>query len=1011
MPDLTSQTSLLRAGRFRYTGDLNYVPRVVVFSRAVNTTAYPIPTKFIPYDDPYSGVGAFTDVREDMTILFYHQNTSTLKGIGRVAYGGATSSLIQVNEVSRGTLSILDNDRFDVVEEYDLWDKLVSNTATFDKDSRRTYVDEGDDPPPVANSGGPVVGTVDPATGELLVDFPGDTSFRVDPDAGTLDHDWQFGADATPTDSTDENPAGVSIPEGFRFVYHRGDDSNGAFDLQAVPVWANGPNFPPLKVRLRQRRYTPLGWGATLEVPRESAALSVLHEHAFVVYSESEQRGTTTGSLGANVAGRSHVKVAGYLDRTSIRMNADETVIAFDVISPLAMLEKTGALPQLLVRGGAGWTNVKELHFWRALWYILYWGSTAKLSHDFLWPNGQSFAYERLEVADDSSILGQLRDIAGSIKVDVTCDMLGRILLIRNPNYLSLTDRDARTVTYALGPADYREVEFEMEHRLRYKFVRGEALTAAATVAQQAALYADAPGPAPGPGTQVATLSRQVVTDQWELVQRTDDELAYLNGTYMDPTTKAVRKVPKGVLVSLADGYDVFDPALREFVTFSLDTGRYVYDDSTRWLIEEMTISYDDNGGKDIQAVISHETRGEGGTPFFPPQYAASELPSISLILPDYGTLTALPTALLTAETERLWHIMYRDHSAGEASLVTTEDSYLNEDEFTYASLGINGVHAAAQQDPFQPSRLWVVTDQEIGIISDIAGTPAYAVGGGDATDLGLAVGDVVNTIWMHTNIAAQNFVFAAVWATNGATQKVYFLTTRDGVTYTSTLHSSNGWNTPVWVSAHKAGRVFIGEFTGTTWQIARSENYGASWTVLPNIPNLDILGFHFPYHNNADDGFFYFTVDNGPAASFYEYDHGTVTLLDGVVPNTTSGNEQIGGIGLRGIDTYSSNRNLMAMIGLRFGHGLPDGWALDDIAGGYTYSDDGGASWLPQPTVGTTYMRSIAISGNNPLVRWGWGASGQVWKTIDGVNLSVIRGPEVAALMDNGIVDFGGLP
>lgn len=634
MADVSSQATLLRGGRFRFTGRLNTIPRTVKFSRFVNMASVPNPLFAITFDG--SGTGAYTDVRVGMTVVVYHQNTDTVKGFLRVAYGGSTSTVLQVNEVSKGTVDVRDNDRFEVIEEWDIWDVLVSASATFDKDSRRAYVDEGVTPPPVANSGGPVVGDIDPATGALLTNFFGDTSFVVAA-SGSLTHAWDFGSDATPPTSTSTNPATVSIPEGFRFALHT-VTANGKSDVERVPVFANGPNYPALPVRMRSRRYTTLGWTATFEVPIWAADIAVLRERGFIVYSETEQRGTVTGSFGSNVANRSHVKFAGYLDRTSIRVSADETTISFDAISPLAVLQKTGALPQLLSRSGTGWTRLNDLNFWRALWYLLYWGSTAKLSHDFLWPDGQSYAYAALAVDNDTSIQGQLQDIGSSIKVEITCDMLGRLLCVRNPNYLSISERAARTKMYTFGNADFISADLELEHRLQYKFVRGEALTPAATVAGQSAVYSDAPGPAPGPGTQTATLTKQIAT-QDELNARTGDELAALNGTYYDETTRSTKRVPKGVSISLPDGYDVFDPAYREFVALPLDTGRYVYDASTRWLVDELSISYDEDGSKEITATVSHETHGAAGKTGAAPVQTPTEyqLPDPDLSVPGNG--------------------------------------------------------------------------------------------------------------------------------------------------------------------------------------------------------------------------------------------------------------------------------------------------------------------------------------------------------------------------------------
>ena len=153
MPNLTSNASTFRTGRYQYTGYLGTIPQTVVMSRAVNMATITYPVTQITFDNPYSGTGADTDVIEGMTVIVYSQNTSTVKGLLRVAAGGATATVLQVNEFSRGTLALADNDRFEVVNEYRLWDKLVAATANLDKDSRVSYVAQTDDYPPMANGG------------------------------------------------------------------------------------------------------------------------------------------------------------------------------------------------------------------------------------------------------------------------------------------------------------------------------------------------------------------------------------------------------------------------------------------------------------------------------------------------------------------------------------------------------------------------------------------------------------------------------------------------------------------------------------------------------------------------------------------------------------------------------------------------------------------------------------------------------------------------------------------
>lgn len=619
------------------------------------------------------------------------------------------------------------------------------------------------------------------------------------------------------------------------------------------------------------------------------------------------------------------------------------------------------------------------------------------------------------EEIKEASIWNQISELAKEERMsNARFDSCCALWLRQHFSHMDHTDRSSVAVVFTLESKhlpDARPIQLSrsLNPKVGYIEISGSTWTAL-TAAHYDSV---APSRTQSSGTGKSNLPYQrlsVTTPQDVLNQISGDAFAYENRDIKDSTIEPIGNL------------HVIEPAWGEpiIVNWVEPTAHGEELVSQLVLVDSVTVRHQNDIGqphKSVSYKVNEVTEGSPG--MAPPAPVISVTPPNYQPpydrFPTYPTITGLlPNSLLTAETERLWHIMYRNHSAGEASLVTTLNSYTSETETTFASMGIPGVHAATQQDPYFPSRLWECTDEGVGIINNITGTPTWTPGGGDA-DFGLAGGDVVQSLWMHTNIAAQNFVFISLFALNGATNKHYFITTTDGANWNSVLHSNNtGWL--VWVSAHSAGRVFVVDYTGTVWRIRKSEDYGATFptTVYSTSGNEPIYGWHFPYHNNDDDEVFWFSTfffDGGVSSiSTYKYDHGVVTLFDSVIPNTSTGNTNIGPVGNRGFDTYSSNSSIMAMIGLRFGHGFPGGWALDTIAGGYTYSNDGGASWLPS-VVGNTEQRGIAISGNNPLVRWTWGADGYITKSIDGATFSVLRSEITPSLMENAIVEFGGLP
>src|SRR6185312_322289 len=243
------------------------------------------------------------------------------------------------------------NDKIQVIAAFNPREALVSNTDAFLKYSRLSPGSYPSNPPPVCNSGGPGVGVV--SGGALSITHYGDTSWRVDPDSGSLTHAWTFGSGATPISSTSANPS-VSYPEGFRWITHTVTDSNGTATTQYVPIFAHGDTYTPLPAQINSRDAALDQGYHSLEftVPRAYAAqVQTMMDGGLIVYSEDETRDGVTASYGSDVTGRSPIKFVGYLDSRSISISADGDTLTFSAIGPAGVAAKLGALSQVLKSG------------------------------------------------------------------------------------------------------------------------------------------------------------------------------------------------------------------------------------------------------------------------------------------------------------------------------------------------------------------------------------------------------------------------------------------------------------------------------------------------------------------------------------------------------------------------------------------------------------------------------------------------------------------------------------
>lgn len=621
MPDLSSNAATFRQGNHRYKGWLAVFPRALVMSRAVNMASITYPVKTITFDNPYGGSGVYTSVVFGQTVQIYDGNTDTLKGTLRVAIGGSSSTVLQVNEFSRGTLDLADNDRIEVYAEFRIWDELVSATASFLKDSRLAYSDQNANPPPVCNSGGPFVGFADRSTGYLSVDFTGDTSFTVDPDSsGALTHSWSFPG-ATPSTSATANPTGILFPasdSAYLCTHTVTDSSNSKTQTQYIVGRVYDDAHLPIHCAVTDEQWNedPGDWSFSFEIANDDVGLDTLPDGSFVVYFEQETYNGGPGSYGSNVSGRSNIKFAGYLGSDSVHVDADSDSVTFNATGPLSMLDRIGALPQILTYTSAPttWQQFRSLTVWRWMWYLLWWGSTALLSHDFLWPDGSDMAYYQLVVQDQATITAQLKDMAQGLGLKFSADRLGRLILRRDLAYMSIAERQNRTQTYAATTADVMSVDMDTQHRRSTKTVTGEGITAETSVATQKPVFSIAPGTAPGDGSGTEALTRQVVVDQDELNRRTGDHYAKVNGLWWDEDTGEIRIVPMGTRLKFPSGYDIFDGGLVEYISFELAAstnkrGRS-FSANERHTLKQISITHQDNGAKEVEAVVNHETHG-----------------------------------------------------------------------------------------------------------------------------------------------------------------------------------------------------------------------------------------------------------------------------------------------------------------------------------------------------------------------------------------------------------------
>lgn len=984
MPDLTGQATTFRAGNYGYRGYLAVVPQTVVCTATVDSTpTFPAMSLTMTVTS-----GDAADIERGMTVRV-ESSGGTFKGLLRVASTGTlNATTLPINEVAAGTVNIAATDVLKIVSEWRIWDKLVSATAALNKDSRLAYSDQLADPPPVANGGGAAVGWIDSGS-SVNIAFDASASFAVDPDnVAGLTYSWDF-VDGTPSSSASATPT-VSFPAGFRWVKLTVTDATNSKTAEKfIPVWAfDQSTYSPAPVIMSSLDGDAnSGWRASFELVDSSASISTLPDGALVVYVERETYGGAEASYGSNAPARSNIKFIGYLTQDSITIEPDSDTVRFEAVGPLGILEQTPALTQLMISDStpANWQEVKTLTVARALWYLWHWQTTVGTLFDTLAIDGGSLgnlSLLRIAVTDVSSAAGQLRDIASATNLLVSADRLGRLTFVREFDYLDSTDRNARTKTYDLTTADVMVADITRVHRGTTKFVRGEGLTAAG-----AAVFSNAPGNAPSPiGPASDTFSRQIVSNQADLNTRTGLHFARVNALYNG------QFVPRGVNLTLPDGYDVFDPAYCEAVTLTLAASTnkrgVSFTSSTRWTVPRVSISHDaERGAKTVRLTIDHETTGVAGVTYVPPVAA-----DIGLNIPSFDFGFEFPGFWFDIDTSRT------QTGTGTIAIFVTDNYLYTTADFTTPSAAggptWTAVNLAALAnwngnlldfvvDAYSPKYLgtgtevngWIATSTRLLRITDIFGTPALT---NRHTFNTTPVTNSTRSI--QASFGAQNRVVClSFYGAHGTYPGTWATWTTDDSTYTETQitsfrQTSTGYGvTPaVYVSSRNAGRVYAQAYSATgsadaaTIALYESANGGSTWAAATAITTtaqtVPLAKMEVPF-NVTDDLTLLWGEYRGVPTSFRLYRSVGTTETD------ISPTGPYGPVGSRGIVISLDNPNYAAVAGrANLGATTNRVWVTSDLG-------NASPTWtaVTNATTDSNLAYSgVALTGTSNLYLWG---------------------------------------
>lgn len=945
-------------------------PPVIFQGRINEPSAVTYPVRQFQYDGV--AVGTYSLVDYNMTVLFGSTQGGDDLGRQRVRlYPDSDTMYIGLSsQGSRdGEVVLTDNAWFSVLEEYRVWGKTprIDPDGTIYKDADIAYVDQNDEPDPVANGGTAFCGTIDPITEVITVTLSASTSFTTASGATIVSYFWNVD-DGSITVGTDTSATiTVEFPGGFRYVNLVVADSNGNSHRCHVPIFARDPDDDDSisNFTIERHTITPEGQELTVRI-RQSIDESEYIDGTLVMLFE-EPSGPTD---------RTNVLFQGYIETEPATISAEPTATLRDVV--LNCVDVAGRLKQLpgfsqvveRVASPDKWTEATDPNIDFFLWYLLSHHTTALDLTDFTWSGvGSSYPFTVLS-SDGSSLWEQVSRRAESMvpEYKLTCNRQGRLRVIVDPMLLDTGSRTS-TVQATLDAGDYRDIGYTHQRNSRYHWLRSNAIVASTTTV--AAVFCIAPGNAPSQGTTAMDDGENLTVSQATLNAYAGHKYARLNA-------------PQGLFsMTLAEGStQSIQPAdltwVRLTISSTVAAQRGLAFTNERGLVHSLDIRYQSTRTALIRTVSLQWERETVKTA----DAITVTIPAATPV--DDGDWNAPPLVIEEQFNNGL--------TGGDVLAFIDEDGMIfTTSNFTAAtptwaknSSAVGAVGPLTLKgfvvDPFSPGyrglgtaiNAWVVSNTALWRITDIFGTPAYT------SEFTWA--DSIASSGEHGSIAASFGRFFPVEADNpwvmgahsyrnsGAGQNGIYIKYSDdagaawsseiqpsGIVQTITTNQGTAY-VGLWLSPRTPGLGLIGAYsvTGTTptGSIYKTTDWGATWSLADSEYGATMgvgLGgcFHVPWENNLNEEILYYGYWDRASSVFnyrlYRSEGGSSTDISPTVSAVKYGPLR-NNFGIRSLDT---DRQQMVLIG--FGNNsdrIDPGASGSDALVGVFVSSDGGDTW-----------------------------------------------------------------
>ena len=789
-----------------------------ILAGLVNQASFTYPLAEVAFDSVT--VGAYTDIRPGMTVLFGTTAGGDDLGRQRVRKAAGASTLYigrSSRGVSDGEVKLQDNAHITVLNDYRVWAKIprIDENGTIYKDHDLTVGTRTTAPPPVANTGPAMCGTVSGDPAVLTVTFDASSSFAV---SGSIaSYAWDV-ADGTITSGATASTMTATFPAGFRWVALTITDTNGSAHTARCPVFARDPADDASISAFTIENHTVRPEGQELAVRVYEALNEATYpDGTLIMLWEGEP---------ADAADRAHMVFVGWHHNDPAEIRAERTATLGSVVlecrDVAGKLDTLPGFSQLLEAKAnpARWTEMSSPNMDKYLHYLLHWHSTALEVADWTWTGTES-AYPFVTLGSDGeSLYDQVDRRARALVPDYrfTCNRRGQLQTVVDPMLQDTSSRTA-TVQAALGEGDWSSAGYTHQRPPRAHWLRGNAIVASQTQIQ--AIFCIAPGEAPGQGETAQEQGEQLAVSQAALNACEGHRYARLNA----PETPYIFTLRDGIV-------DAIEPAdltwVQMTVSAAIAAQRGLAFTEARGLPLELSIRYEQTRTGLVRTADLTWERETSGTPavtVVQPPNEMEDWPSIGF--PEWDPIE--------------WDPM----PAGETGLVALD---VRDSPAMYAT---SKTAIARNRTPGVPSPSWEIVLQQ----SDFDSNP---------------IEWFILDPWNPKGAAYVTTHKPSTGALDPQPVKVWYVENLDGAAGTQTvslLYTSPGaGNHTLEAAIDREGMISLAYKThfNNRKQIARRTSYGASWAVSVVLNTNGWDAAPGLAHGTKGTGTVYYGTDNG---------------------------------------------------------------------------------------------------------------------------------------------------